>query len=445
MSEHEHHRKDDQPETIRQWYDRTTSKARMGLIWCCAISIVFGACFFAFAPLKLAQFMQTANGAVTIPIAGGIWIAAFVYIFLVPSREVGFRSQESIEQTQQILGDAVKKKIEPALEVWLRIGNRVETELNNGLMDQIKSTIKDLREATLKVTNSAETSNGEIKKFTEDAKPAIDALKGLNDKIDKNLGGDFVDNLKMAIESVKHMSLPPMDPGMPVQMKEPKIDKALSMISSSKQKPKPVIPAPPLAAPEAPASAPPPAIVVPAPAPAVAPPVPVVTPVAVPTMQGPVVVPAAAPVTPAPIPVMVPTPVVQNVSPVVTQPVPQAPALTPASPPASRFAPAPPPVAHGGPGSQQPVAMNSAPVQMVLPANPMQRQAPPPMPQKPAPELSGSRPQRSPRPGEVELPLNQKSRPVVVVPVAPQQMGVAVQNGPVPMVMAPQVIQRAEG
>ena len=94
--------KAEKPESIRQWYQRTTSKARMSLVWVSAISIVFGVLFFLYAPLKLAQFMQTANGAVTIPIAGGIWIAAFVYIFLVPSREVGFRSQESIEQTLRV-------------------------------------------------------------------------------------------------------------------------------------------------------------------------------------------------------------------------------------------------------------------------------------------------------------------------------------------------------
>jgi len=423
-------------ETIRQWYDRTTKKARAGLMYCCALSIVGGACFFAFAPLKLAQFMQTANGAVTIPIAGGIWIAAFVYIFLVPSREVGFRSQESIEQTQQILADAVEKKIKPALEVWLRIGGRVETELNNGLMEQIKGTIKDLRDATLKVTNSAETSNGEIKKFAEDAKPALDALKGLNDKIEKNLGGDFVENLKLAVESVKQMSLPPMDPGAPAMMpsmpaKEPKIDKALSMIS---KKPKAVIPPPPLAVPETPA---------PASGPVVVTPVPVMAPVPVPTSQGPALVPAGAVPIGSPVPMMVPTQVGQNASPVMTQPVPQAPALTPTPTPASRFAPAPPPSPVVSGGSAAPGAMGSAPVQMVLPQAPRQASQ---APQRPSPELSGGRaPQRGPRPGEVELKLDQKSRPVVVTPVTPQQMGVPVQSGPVPMVMAPQVIQRAEG
>lgn len=418
-------------ETIRQWYDRTTKKARSGLMWCCAISIVGGACFFAFAPLKLAQFMQTANGAVTIPIAGGIWIAAFVYIFLVPSREVGFRSQESIEQTTALLSDAVEKKIKPALEVWLRIGGRVEAELNNGLMDQIKGAVKDLREATLKITNSAENSNGEIKKFTDDAKPAIEALKNLHDKIDKGFGGDFVENLKMAVESVKQMSLPPMDPGMPAMSmppKEPKIDKALSMIA---RKPKSTIPPPPLAAPaEAPAASVP--VVVPS-APAAAP---------VPVVQGPTVVPATTVPVGASIPIMVPTAIGQNASPITTQQVPQAPSLTPTPSPSSRFAPAPAPSpvvqGNGAP------AMGSAPVQMVLPQAP-QRQAPQ-VPQRPGPELSGSRPpQRGPRPGEVELPLNQKSRPVVVTPVTPQQMGVPVQSGPVPMVMAPQVIQRAEG
>lgn len=422
-------------ESIRQWYDRTTSKARQTLMWACALSLVGGACFFAFAPLKLAQFMQTANGAVTIPIAGGIWIAAFVYIFLVPSREVGFRSQESIEQTTKILEDAVEKQIKPALAVWNRIGARIEVELNAGLMTQIKDTIKNLQDATAKVTHSAESSNGEIKKFTEDAKkfgeesrPAIEALKNLNDRIDKSLGGDFVDNLKAALESVKHMSLPPPDVSGPV--KELKVDKALSMISK-KPTPKPVIPPPPLAREEAPT--PVPAITTnPVAIPAVVPPSPVVAPV--PTSGTPVVVPSSTPV-------MVPTQIMQSAVPVMTQPVAQAPSLTPT--PSSRFSPAPPPspVMGGGAPTPAPIGMGQAPIQVVLPPSPLQR----------APEVSAPRPMppprqdRPPRPGEVELTLTQKSKPVIVTPVAPQQMGVAVQGGPVPMVMAPQVIERAQG
>jgi len=407
-------------ESIREWYQRTTSKARMTLVWVSSVSIIFGVLFFMYAPLKLAQFMQTANGAVTIPIAGGIWIAAFVYIFLVPSREVGFRSQESIEQTVDILNEAVEKRIKPALEIWQRIGARVEGELNAGLMDQIKNSIKELREATTKITHSAENSNGEIRKFADDARPAVEALKRVQEKFDNTMNTGFLDDLQSAVASLKHLSLPAPDVNVPI--KEPKLDKALSVISK-RPTPKPVIPPPPLntASPvEAPAQA---SATVPAPTS-----MPVVIPAPSSGLSNPAVAPAA-------IPVMVPTSVGQNQAPIMTQPVTGSPSMTPT--PGSRFSPAPPPtpVVQGSNGTPSPVG-GQVPVQIVLPPSSSPRQAP-------APEIPA--PSRSSRPGEVDLPMTQRSRPVIVTPIAQQTNGVVASGAPLQMVGAPQVIQRSEG
>lgn len=417
----------EKPESIRQWYQRTTSKARMSLVWASAISIIFGVLFFMFAPLKLAQFMQTANGAVTIPIAGGIWIAAFVYIFLVPSREVGFRSQESIEQTVEILNDAVEKRIKPALEVWQRIGLRVEGELNGGLLVQIKDAIKMVQETSAKITVSAETSNGEIKQFTADAKPAMEALKRIQDKLEGGILGDvFLDDLRAAVASVKHMSLPAPDAGGPA--KEPKVDKALAMISK-RPAAKP-IPPPPLVTQA-------PLVETPAQGPASVPAALQAMPVVIPQVQAPAPVPSQNQA-----PVMVPTQVAQSAAPMMTQPVAQLQSTSVPSP-SSRFAPAPAPTSvmqNHGPMQQSPMQqvqapMGQAPVQIVLPSS---RQAQMPAPEIPAPSRL--------KPGSIDLPLTQKSRPVIVVPVASQQMGVNVPSGgPIPMVGAPQVIQRAEG
>lgn len=407
----------EKPESIRQWYQRTTSKARMSLIWVSAVSIIFGVLFFLYAPLKLAQFMQTANGAVTIPIAGGIWIAAFVYIFLVPSREVGFRSQESIEQTVEILNNAVENKIKPALETWLRIGSRVEAELNGGLMNQIKESIKELRDAAAKITNSAENSNGEIKKFADDARPAIDALKRVQEKFDSTMNTGFLDDLQAAVASMKHLSLPAPDVNVPV--KEPKLDKALSVISK-RPSPKPVIPPPPLntAAP----------VETPAPSPV---PVQTSTPVVVPAPSG-LSNPAVAP---PGMPVMVPTSIGQNQAPMATQPVTGTPSMTPT--PGNRFTPAPPPSPVVQGSNQASAAVGSqVPVQIVLPPSSSQRQAP---------EIQAPAPMRSSRPGEVEIPMTQKSRPVVVTPITQQTGGVVPTGTPLQMVGAPQVIQRSEG
>jgi hypothetical protein len=428
----------EKPETIRQWYDRTTSKARMSLFWVSGVSIIFGVLFFMFAPLKLAQFMQTANGAVTIPIAGGIWIAAFVYIFLVPSREVGFRSQESIEQTVEILNNAVENKIRPALEIWQRVGEKLEGELDGGLLAQIQDVIKTIKETSAKITVSVEMSNGEIKQFTSDAKPAIEALKRIQDKLEGGVLGDaFLDDFRAAVASVKHMSLPPPEANAPA--KEPKVDKALAMISK-----KPVakpIPPPPLVtqAPmiETPAQAPV-SVLAPAPAPAASQ---ASMPVVIPS--APMQAPEQAPVVPQnQVPVMVPTQVAHSPVPMTTQPVAQLQSTSVPSP-SSRFAPAPPPTMvmqnqgsmQQKPLQQAPAPVAQAPVQIVLPFS---RQA-----EMPPPELPSSLRSKA---GSINLPFTQKSKPVVVVPVASQQMRANVPSGgPIPMVGAPQVIQRAEG
>jgi len=460
----------EKPESIRQWYNRTTSKMRSWLAVMTAFSIIGGVTFFCLVPHTASMRLQTFNGAITIPIAALIWILAFVYIFLVPSREVGFRGQESIEQTVDLLNTAVKKNIEPALEIWQRIGKRMEEELNSGLLDQIKGTIKDLRDATSKITNSAETSNGELKKvsddtkkFVEDAKPAIDALKRIQERIESGLSGSFVDDLQAAVASMKHLSLPP--PGENLAVKEPKVDKALTMIS---KKPSPKVPPPPLVVPAAPVETP---AQIPLPV-AVQTPIQVQTSVPVPIQNSeggalPVAVPVQAQTSvPAPIqnpergvmppsiPVMVPTQAQAQV-PVSVTPVAQGPSAVPA--PASRFAPAPAVVPTApvmqGPGSFQPAGSPMGQtIQVVLPSS---RQAPqaspqipvtapvrqiPPPPKVQSPDLGS----RGLRPGSVELPLTQKSKPVVVTPIHPQTqpMGVVMPSGPVQMVAAPHIIHR---
>lgn len=408
----------EKPESIRQWYNRTTSKMRVFLTIFTAIAIVGGVVFFFAVPHAVNVKLQTFNGAIVIPIAALIWILAFVYIFLVPSREVGFRSQESIEQTVDILHNAVENKIRPALETWQRIGSRVEAELNAGLMNQIKDSLKELRDATAKITNSAENSNGEIKKFADDARPAIDALKRVQEKFDTTMSSGFLDDLQAAVASMKHLSLPAPDASVPI--KEPKLDKALSVISK-KPAPKPVIPPPPLNT------------VVPVETPAPSPlPVQTSTPVVVVPAPSGLSNPAVAP---PGMPVMVPTSIGQNQAPMVTQPVTGTPSLTPT--PGNRFTPAPPPspVIQGSNQVQAPVG-GQVPVQIVLPPSSSQRQAP---------EVQAPASMRSSRPGEVDLPMTQKSRPVVVTPIAQQTSGVVPTGTPLQMVGAPQVIQRSEG
>lgn len=215
-------------EPVRTWYDRTTRKTRTVLIWFTVTATIFTVTTYMFVSHEVNLRLQVFNGAYTLPLAALIWILAFVYIFLVPSREVGFRSQESIERTVEILDDAVEKKVGPAVEVWKRLGERIEKELEAGLVDDVKSALKELRTAAGKMEESAKDSNGEIKKFTNDAQPTFEALRRLQTRFEQEIGTGFLDDLRIAAQAMKHMSVPP------AKATEPDLDKALSVISRKK-------------------------------------------------------------------------------------------------------------------------------------------------------------------------------------------------------------------
>ncbi len=117
------------PEGIRAWYNRNTRKAIRGLIWATVILLLSIVMVWIFVPLAKLQHAQTFNGALTIPGFGGLWIASFMFIWLIPMREVSFRGQESMERMEEKVIDAVEDKIVPAIETWQRIGTKVEREL----------------------------------------------------------------------------------------------------------------------------------------------------------------------------------------------------------------------------------------------------------------------------------------------------------------------------
>lgn len=215
---------DGRPETIRQWYKRTTDRWRRALFFATLAAIAAGAVVYMLASFHLLARLQTFNGALTIPISALIWILSFVYVFLVPSREVGFRSQESLEKSVELLEDAVEKKIAPAVEIWRKLGERVEKEFDAGFMDDFKSAVRELREAAAKIQASAENSNGELKRFTEDAKPALDALKRIQGRIENEFGTGFIEDLRVAVSGMKNMAAPPANPT------EPNLDRALKVV-----------------------------------------------------------------------------------------------------------------------------------------------------------------------------------------------------------------------
>lgn len=215
-------------ESIRQWYGRTTSGARKALLIFSAVAIGMAIILFIYAPQSMHQSLQQFNGAYVIPVAGGIWIAGFLYIFLIPQREVGFRSQEFIEQMSNTVKETIENEIVPAAIVWKRLGEKIEAELPI-FMKKLDEGVLEIREASKKLSVAIEKNEG----LAAEAKPAIEALRRIEAKVEEEIKGGFFENVKATMESVRGFA------GVPRQDKadaEEDLSYALQSIRKNKEK-----------------------------------------------------------------------------------------------------------------------------------------------------------------------------------------------------------------
>jgi hypothetical protein len=209
-------------ETIRQWYERTTKKWRMGLVWCTLIALVGAGVVYFIASFSFLARLQTFNGAMTIPIAGLIWLLAFVYIFLVPSREASFRSQEWIEAMVTIVERTVTEQVAPAALVWGRIGMRVEAELP-GFLAECKTGMDSVNTAAVKL-QSAVDKNEQI---SNDVGPVIESLKRIEARVEGEINTGLLDEVRAAARAVKAL-------GGPVKADPVDYSAALGMMAKKK-------------------------------------------------------------------------------------------------------------------------------------------------------------------------------------------------------------------
>jgi hypothetical protein len=225
--------KDARPEGIRAWYDRTTSKARKVLVLSTILAITGG--IFAFFSLSSAMSsrLQTFNGALVIPIFGLIWIVGFIYIFLIPQREAGFRSQEWIELMVSTMQDSIDNKIAPAVKTWKTVGDQVEKEFPSTLQEikecisKASVTMDELRAAAKNLTEAVKKNE----KVVSDAAPAIESLKRIETRLEQEFKGGLFENIQSAIEGIRGIS------GVPkVEDDKPDLDWALQSIRASKKK-----------------------------------------------------------------------------------------------------------------------------------------------------------------------------------------------------------------
>lgn len=197
----------EQKESIRQWYQRTTRSARKVVIYGMCVSVLAIMIMGLFSSFGLLARIQTANGALTIPLIGGIWIFAFIFMFLVPSREASFRGQETMEKGVDLLKQAIDEKLGPAAEVWMRVGKKVEAEFPSFLAEA-KATLSEAREAIRKVDIIAQKNDY----LANHAKPAIDTLRRIEVSVEREINTGMLEELRDASRSVREMTgLPPIE------------------------------------------------------------------------------------------------------------------------------------------------------------------------------------------------------------------------------------------
>jgi len=154
------------PDGVRSWYDRTTKRARRALAFSSVVTLVGAILLYLLAPHSLHLNLQVFNGAYVIPVAGGIWIAAFMFIWLIPMRELSFRSQESLERTEARVEDAIENRIIPAVETWKRVGDPAESEIEAGLVEEMRAAVKEFRAL-------AKSADDRLRVLERDVRPAI--------------------------------------------------------------------------------------------------------------------------------------------------------------------------------------------------------------------------------------------------------------------------------
>lgn len=212
-------------ESIREWYTRKTGWAFKAIVFMTTCSVVTMLVMWGSASLPQLQRLQTFNGALTIPLIGGIWIFGFIYMFLTPSREASFRGQESLEEAVDIIRAAVMERIGPAAETWGRIGYRLEQELPV-MVQKAHETLDELRTAAKNI-EAASQRNGQL---IDDAKPAIEALKRIEHRVEVEIQSGLFENMRAAADAVKTMS------GIPKDASEPDYKWALDSVRKAKGK-----------------------------------------------------------------------------------------------------------------------------------------------------------------------------------------------------------------
>jgi hypothetical protein len=226
-------------ETIRQWYFRTTRRPRKAILYASILSFVAMWISWGHMPPGVLVKIQAFNSALTLPTLAILWTSALVFMFLRPTREAAFRSQECmdagikslekrvdiginemekrLDNVTKIFSEALNNKIIPAMDCWNRVGQRIEKVVVDGLFDDMKEALKEIKATAKQLEAKATEGNGEIKKFVTDTAPTVEALKRIHARLDRELGDGFVEDVRSALQSVRELG------GMPSMNTKPTV------------------------------------------------------------------------------------------------------------------------------------------------------------------------------------------------------------------------------
>jgi hypothetical protein len=248
-------------EPIRAWFERKTKKIRKSIFWFSIVAVIGSVVAFAFMPEKYIATLQVFNGAMTIPVFGGIWMVSFIFMFLLPSREAGFRSQEGIDEAKTMLAKAIDEKVGPAMDVIRSVAGKVDAIIESGLVGKFQSAVEESRKAIherivpaadclnrvaqrieasivnaklLDEVREAASAMGalcrkyekagtpdaaQITKFMEESKPVLAMLQKVQKRFESDFNEDFLSDLKGAIKSVRELGGIPLGPSVKPSVK----------------------------------------------------------------------------------------------------------------------------------------------------------------------------------------------------------------------------------
>lgn len=248
-----------QKEPIRAWFERKTKKVRKAILWAGLFSVIGSPIAFIFMPDRHIATLQVFNGAITIPVFAGLWMVSFVFLFLLPTREASFRSQEGIDESKDMLRKAIDEKVGPAMTSLDNVCARVNSYLDTGVVEKFEKAVEESRKAIHeRIVPAADCLNrvgqrieasivnsklleevreaasamgalcrkyekagtpdaGQVVKFMDESRPVIAMLQKVQKRFEKDFNEDFFVDLRDAVKSVRELG------GMPVKASAPQV------------------------------------------------------------------------------------------------------------------------------------------------------------------------------------------------------------------------------